>query len=1265
MSEYVTSEVTLLLKNSTLVPSATNLAAGTVLPKLTLACQTPETSPLSSDQLSPPQVCEGDGMQFSKPLTLEHLERNSADSVTFTLTETGTKNALGKGLVRVSDLIKHAEFAAALKDQGLVFKHSAAPCPLRVEVSGKDALDGACLSIDLDILEGSKVEAAKMVSSGDSRHASIFLSAKSILATRGAKTDSFCRVMLVLDGGVEHEIGRTETVIDDLSPEFNAYVSLSYSVAAATQPDSKTLLRFEVCDPGTKVTRDSVSSALASPAKAASSKGDADNFTVIGACQRLLYEVHKMMEAGEGSGSAGLYRESYVLRQKGELQGLIKANEKEKADKYGSMFVVVERVKQSDECVSLIIGASKLYTNKLSMRPDPFVRIYRRLDAKSGNVEGMPTRCPVYASNWVRSTREASWSTTPIPMQLLSNSNPEARIIVEVWDFQFNAEDRLIGSVEMTVRQLLTSEHGDGPKDPKKQTYVKAHALVPPAFFAQTGSTVDRTASFLTGGVASKPGTFSVFTVKTFSSPDLATQHVDCFDVDTILREKKASQPLVWDGLHERRNKFQAKVRSGIVVMETSCGARMAKDYQHCSNQMATIGITKCIYKYAPFYQARKIIGAKFGSAFEAYFSFSYTLIRLNLFIALLWFVFVVLPQYSLMSPPPDLLYDLSVTFKLEEFAQAASSISALTDREDVDLSAVQAFYDSGNVTTFRPGVLIFSGYLPRFSLNRIGEFGLGEFGLGDRLYYLDFAYVCCILGTMSVSLLIVVCSLGAQVGAVRETGSAARTDGTGQVIDALFGGWDHLASTESAVRQTRYSLITQMKEGMGEAARAAERLARVKTSKERRNQLLLRFLAMSMSIFLVLLSVTTVAFVSSPEGVMYPDLRSYLEMGNTIVKVPGITPFHTLIVTLINLLSPPVIKFFVHLEQWESPETEIRQTLIRQICLKLANLIVLFLSQKTGSVYIIEDKASPTRCLEEEAAKNFIILLITDMVVSGIIMYIVKCFMYYPVHWCVGKPIGPFGKKGLVDLPTEIVNICYRQTMLLIGSLVSPWIFAVGMVSNTVLYFMKYLMISTLFRPPDRPFKASSIKKLFYAVLLVANVVGIVPIAMFLTSVNNPNCGPLRTYECAMEEAFGETHLFEVDFANHTACAYQYLNRRPNYASFTEVLLPVSISDLNPLEAVSSAVEGNSTALEKLATHSQCGSALSDIIVCWISVALTAIFSGISMMMAALLMCICLFFARKQARRLNTELDAANDECASEHHDKVKLLRYAGVSLD
>merc|ERR1719454_249804 len=126
------------------------------------------------------------------------------------------------------------------------------------------------------------------------------------------------------------------------------------------------------------------------------------------------------------------------------------------------------------------------------MAPDPYVKIYRALEIdrkvieaakgseraekekaikekkpplEDDNVEeggeGMPTRCPVYTSNYVRSTREASWSTAPIPIQLFSNSNNDAMLTVEVWDMQFQAEDRQIGTYDLTAKQMLTNEHGE------------------------------------------------------------------------------------------------------------------------------------------------------------------------------------------------------------------------------------------------------------------------------------------------------------------------------------------------------------------------------------------------------------------------------------------------------------------------------------------------------------------------------------------------------------------------------------------------------------------------------------------------------------------------------------------------------------------------------------------------------------------------------------------------------------------------------------
>ena len=342
---------------------------------------------------------------------------------------------------------------------------------------------------------------------------------------------------------------------------------------------------------------------------------------------------------------------------------------------------------------------------------------------------------------------------------------------------------------------------------------------------------------------------------------------------------------------------------------------------------------------------------------------------------------------------------------------------------------------------------------------------------------------------------------------------------------------------------------------------------------------------------------------------------------------------------------------------QWESPEVVIRQTLIRQLVLKLGNLLVLYMAQSLGTIRTTLPAADPTRCPEAEAAQTFLSLILLDCVIAGPVMFVVKWIVYYGGRG-VGYVIGMRPpERGVFDLPTEIVNICYRQCILIVGSVVSPWLFAIGLFTNSILYFFKYVTVVYLLRPPDKPFKASQVKKVFFAVLFVSNLIAIFPVAHFLTSRVNPNCGPLRTYDCALEVEFNQPTLYEINSQNQTACMYQLIHERANYAVFTEVLLPVSLEDLDPISALMEAAGGNSTTLDRLG--SSCGFS------CWLSLVLSAVFSSVTMVIAAILLCICLCFARAQARRLNRQLAEAVEEAANEHSDKVKLLRYAGVSLD
>merc|ERR1719284_2150059 len=152
-------------------------------------------------------------------------------------------------------------------------------------------------------------------------------------------------------------------------------------------------------------------------------------------------------------------------------------------------------------------------------------------------------------------------------------------------------------------------------------------------------------------------------------------------------------------------------------------------------------------------------------------------------------------------------------------------------------------------------------------------------------------------------------------------------------------------------------------------------------------------------------------------------------------------------------------------------------------------------------------------------------------------------------------------------------------------------------MISNTILYICKYYTILWTGAPPPKPASAAGTKKLFYFVLFFANLVGIIPIGHFLSARNNPNCGPLRTLECALEQ----TSSSGLPSINSTACNSMIFSRRANYAAFTETLMPNSLDGSNPLEVFSEAVLNNNATLLNSLTQN-CG------LTCYIGLAISGI---------------------------------------------------------
>ena len=313
-----------------------------------------------------------------------------------------------------------------------------------------------------------------------------------VLATRGASTDSFLRVVLQEDTKATDTavLGKTEVVQDSLSPAYKHAVRIRYTPADVPSADSefgtRLWLRFDICDPGQGATE--ASRKLSSTSE--------DKIPVIGSVKVLLRDMHEQVKAGVMLADYDLGQHSAV---KGTISTKSLSSHGSNLEALGVLRIIPELVCDDKSFIWLILGGKKLKTNRISLPPDPYVKISRVLPDK--------TVYPVYQTAHVRSTRDCAWKTAPIPMQRFCNGDRNAKLVVEVWDWEDLSSDRLIGRLLLPAPAFLdvasTAEHRRTDPANAPQALAPHWDLKPPRYMdADAG----RKGSFLGFGISSIPG---------------------------------------------------------------------------------------------------------------------------------------------------------------------------------------------------------------------------------------------------------------------------------------------------------------------------------------------------------------------------------------------------------------------------------------------------------------------------------------------------------------------------------------------------------------------------------------------------------------------------------------------------------------------------------------------------------------------------------------------------------------------------------------
>jgi len=972
------------------------------------------------------------------------------------LTDASSLNSIGKLDIKRDVLLQHAKYTEKLSVTGAFA--SGKRVLLQVPLDSK-------LTLALDVELGVQQRAPLVgLDDGQVRECNILLAAVGILATRGESTDSFARVMMLGEHEAEFEMGRTNVMNDNLSPIYNKYVRMRYSQQALLKD---TIVRIEICDPNSL------------------SKGSNETFTVIGAAEMRLADLHAILEAppasvepidlGEGivisqTAPKGAALMAMELRQKAELQKIVpprmrkKKKEEHEAllkekqreliqsggaasitaecqamlmtrrsrpsakhmDKWnsvelaglltkdfnlGTVLVAVESIVPSQELRPFIFSASKLRVNRCSLAPEPYLRVFKKLvvgdDALSlPGGHNVPKYCPIFRTRpHMRKTRNPVWGVDEgkmtkdrndddlgLPAELLVNCDGSpATILVEAWDWQATGKDRLIGRCEIEMADLNMSGTKFKEVQFQRPTFKDKEDLLDIVYWI-AGCGTPNIPGFLKVSARSANRESQDRTLRR------RLQLNRCFDIDETIRKLEAretSDIVEWVPLSARRAQIQNELRSGEEKINKSAFRAMQKGWRAFKRYWQVEFAAEWGRWYREhdiFYQSQLTIGADFGQATKALFVFSASVIFSNLLVWICWFP-TWIPQILSSAPGSiDLGGEIASVF----VAKGVDDLSSLVDTNGngkIDIGDnLRITFNNGTTFSRVPprGILFFSGYMPKIP---IGDPAAPDM-FPTAQWYVMCGFIALVLQLSNYTYRLY------QVMASKEAAVSSATalpKGTIEVLNALFGGWDHTHFGLNATSKVRREIATRIKEGESDARRHAQSNAIVRTRQELQLLYVRRVFLMTTGFIICAAGVGIIVACLVPNP--FKD-RILVEFA---LAVPVIGPlFGTLIITATNILVPTIVKQLVVWEDY-SPDVALRQTLARIFFVKMANAIAIFLNLgfTTEAKLPFGDK----RCVEHEAAATYVQLLISDFVVVSLSFSLPKAITqtWLPVigFWC------------------------------------------------------------------------------------------------------------------------------------------------------------------------------------------------------------------------------------------------------------------------
>jgi len=354
-----------------------------------------------------------------------------------------------------------------------------------------------------------------------------------------------------------------------------------------------------------------------------------------------------------------------------------------------------------------------------------------------------------------------------------------------------------------------------------------------------------------------------------------------------------------------------------------------------------------------------------------------------------------------------------------------------------------------------------------------------------SRQWNTPFGYALAVLAYYGISLLIVVYAIGTRLASVTSV------DPNMKYSTGVLSMWDHQITSRQSIEALQRAIASRFAEYL----RSDELKA---AGKKRRNK---KELVAFVIRRLVGYALTLCLLISAPIIVLL--VTQYFRILNDTIPLST-----SVIIVILSVLYPKLLQLAVAIEGYKDAKHANRHNIVRTYIVKLAiatSLVIRVLYPDLINLDLDSTDTSEQKCIGTEAGLVFWQLIIIDFFSSAVSNIFANIFLVR-----VKALVRSQDRKLEFGVSDSVNQVLYRQVLIWIGTALSPMLPLLGIVSNLLLFFIKYIMCRLTVKFPKNPMANAKSSVFNQAMLLITLIFSMIPGIAFLLKEDH-TCGPFH----------------------------------------------------------------------------------------------------------------------------------------------------------